>query len=163
MTRFVKSPKEVASGLLLVLLAAFFAWQAMDLPMGRAIRMGPGYFPMILAGLLAFLGVIVLLTGLTLHPVAEEDESQAIGFRRWPWLPLALVTVAVVVFGLGIRPLGLGPSMGLAVFLSALASRRFTLLTGVVSALIMVAFSWAVFIKGLGLPLPMLGPWLGGY
>lgn len=163
MTRFVKSPKEVASGLLLVLLAAFFAWQAMDLPMGRAIRMGPGYFPMILAGLLGFLGLIVLLTGLTLHPVAEEDVGREIGLRRWPWVPLGLVTLAVVVFGLGIRPLGLGPSMGLAVFLSTLASRKFRLTTALLSSAIMVAFSWAVFIKGLGLPLPMLGPWLGGY
>ncbi|MBB3772139.1 hypothetical protein FHS55_002748, partial [Angulomicrobium tetraedrale] len=38
MTRFVKNRKDVASGLLLIGLAAFFAWQAMDLPMGRAIR-----------------------------------------------------------------------------------------------------------------------------
>ena len=73
------------------------------------------------------------------------------------------MTVAIVLFGVGIRPLGLGPSMGLAVFISALASRKFSLVTGLVSALIMVAFSWAVFIKGLGLPQPMLGPWLGGY
>ncbi|MPT22128.1 MAG: tripartite tricarboxylate transporter TctB family protein, partial [Starkeya sp.] len=159
MTRFVKSPKEVASGFLLVLLAAFFAWQAMDLPMGRAIRMGPGYFPMILAGLLGFLGLIVLLTGLTLHPVAEEEKGREIALRHWPWVPLGLVTLAVVVFGLGIRPLGLGPSMGLAVFLSTLASRKFRLTTALLSSAIMVAFSWAVFIKGLGLPLPMLGPW----
>ncbi|MCK0209176.1 tripartite tricarboxylate transporter TctB family protein [Starkeya koreensis] len=160
MTRFVKSPKDVASGLLLILLAAFFAWQALDLPMGRAIRMGPGYFPMILAGLLGFLGLLVLIGGLTV-PAAEEDAG--IGFRRWPWQALGLVTLAVVVFGLGIRPLGLGPSMGLAVFLSALASRRFNIVTGLASAAIMVAFSWAVFIKGLGLPLPLLGPLLGGY
>lgn len=159
MTRFVKNRKDVASGLLLIGLAAFFAWQAMDLPMGRAIRMGPGYFPMILAGLLALLGLIVLISGLAV----PAGESHAINFAGWPWRSLALVTLAVVIFGLGIRPLGLGPSMGLAVFLSALASRKFNLLTGLASALIMVAFSWAVFIKGLGLPLPLLGPWLGGY
>lgn len=160
MTRFVKSPKDVASGVLLLLLAAFFAWQSLDLPMGRAIRMGPGYFPMILSGLLALLGLVVLVGGLTVPAPEEETE---IGFRRWPWQALGLVTLAVVVFGLGIRPLGLGPSMGLAVFLSALASRRFSIVTGLLSALIMVAFSWAVFIKGLGLPLPLLGPLLGGY
>lgn len=160
MTRFVKSPKEVASGLLLIALAAFFAWQAMELPMGRAIRMGPGYFPMILAGLLAFLGLVVLLSGMT---VPADPDDNAIRFRDWPWQALGLVTLAVVIFGLGIRPLGLGPSMGLAVFISALASRRFHIVTGLISAAVMVAFSWAVFIKGLGLPLPMLGPWLGGY
>lgn len=159
MTRFVKNPRDVATGLLLIAAAGLFAWQAMDLPMGRAIRMGPGYFPMILAGLLAFLGLIVLATGIT---IPTEHEG-GIHLRHWPWRALALVTLAVVLFGLGIRPLGLGPAMGIAVFLSALASQKFNLATGLVSAAIMVAFSWAVFIKGLGLPLPLLGPWLGGY
>jgi len=160
MTRFMKNPRNVATGLLLIATAALFAWQSLDLPMGQAIRMGPGYFPIILAGLLAFLGLIVLATGVALP---SEHGDGAIHFRQWPWRALFLVTVAIVLFGVGIRPLGLGPSMGLAVFISALASRKFSLVTGLVSALIMVAFSWAVFIKGLGLPLPMLGPWLGGY
>ncbi|MDF2619583.1 MAG: hypothetical protein K0S00_2242 [Xanthobacteraceae bacterium] len=160
MTRLVKSPKDVATGLLLIALAAFFAWQALDLPMGRAIRMGPGYFPMILAGILAVLGLIIVATGIAL-PMGDDESPIAIA--QWPWRALALVTLAVVIFGLGIRPLGLGPSMGIAVFLSALASQKFNLLTGLVSAVVMVAFSWAVFIKGLGLPLPLLGPWLGGY
>lgn len=155
----VKSPKDVATGVLLIVLAAFFAWQALDLPMGRAIRMGPGYFPMILAGILALLGLVVLGTGLA----ARTPDEAPIDIAHWPWRALALVTLAVVIFGLGIRPLGLGPSMGLAVFISAMASQKFSLVTGLISAVIMVAFSWAVFIKGLGLPLPMLGPWLGGY
>ncbi|WGD31760.1 tripartite tricarboxylate transporter TctB family protein [Ancylobacter sp. WKF20] len=159
MVRFVKNPRDVATGLLLIAVAAFFAWQGSDLPMGRAIRMGPGYFPMILAGLLALFGLIVLLTGLTTQP----EDGGSLNLREWPWRALFLVTLAVVLFGVGIRPLGLGPSMWLAVFISALASGRFSIVTGVISASIMVAFSWGVFIKGLGLPLPMLGPWLGGY
>ncbi|MGA0562187.1 tripartite tricarboxylate transporter TctB family protein [Ancylobacter sp. VNQ12] len=159
MTRFVKNPRNVATGLLLIAAAALFTWQGLDLPLGRAIRMGPGYFPMILSGLLAFLGLIVLITGIAL----PSEHDGGIHFRHWPWRALSLVTLAVVLFGLSIRPLGLGPAMGLAVFISALASQKFNLVTGLVSAGIMVAFSWAVFIKGLGLPLPMLGPWLGGY
>ncbi|QIB35384.1 tripartite tricarboxylate transporter TctB family protein [Ancylobacter pratisalsi] len=159
MTRFVKSPKDVATGLLLIVTAAFFAWQGADLPMGRAIKMGPGYFPMVLAGLLAFFGLIVLVGGLT----SGAAQGEPINVRRWPWRALILVSVAVTVFGVGIRPFGLGPAMGLAVFISSLASHRFTFGSGVAMALVMVAFSWAVFIKGLGLPLPMLGPWLGGY
>lgn len=158
MTRFIRSPKDVATGLLLIALAAFFAWFGSDLPMGRAVRMGPGYFPMILCGLLAFLGLIVLFTGLTV-----PDEGASIRLSEVPWRALILITLAVVVFGLGIRPLGLGPSMGLAVFISSLASNKFKLHVGLAMAAIMVVFTWAVFIKGLGLPLPMLGPWLGGY
>lgn len=158
MTRFIRSPKDIASGLLLIALAAFFAWFGADLPMGRAIRMGPGYFPMILCALLAFLGLIILVTGMV-----GGEEGQSIKMSEIPWRALILITLAVVVFGLGIRPLGLGPSMGLAVFISSLASQKFKLHVGLLMAGIMVVFTWAVFIKGLGLPLPMLGPWLGGY
>ncbi|MFT0859711.1 tripartite tricarboxylate transporter TctB family protein [Ancylobacter sp. G4_0304] len=159
MTRYIKSPKDVTAGIVLILLAALFAWLATDLPLGRAVRMGPGYFPMILCGLLAFLGLIVVISGLG---VASEGGEEA-GFGSVSWRGLFFVTLAVVVFGLGIRTLGIGPSMGLAVFLSSLASAKFNLVRSLMMSAIMVAFSWAVFIKGLGLPLPMLGPWLGGY
>lgn len=158
MTRFVKNPKDVTAGVLLILLAALFAWLGSDLPLGRAIRMGPGYFPMILCGLLAFLGLIVVISGLA---VGDEDERALLS--GIPWRGLFFVTLAVAVFGLGVRTLGLGPSMGLSVFLSSMASQKFRLVRSLIMAGVMVAFSWAVFIKGLGLPLPMLGPWLGGY
>ncbi|MDR6954350.1 putative tricarboxylic transport membrane protein [Ancylobacter sp. 3268] len=161
MGRFVRSPKDVVTGLLLIFLAAWFAWLGSDLPIGRAIRMGPGYFPLVLCGILAALGLIVLLTGLAFRGDVEADEDA----RRIsiPWQGLVLVTLSVVVFGLTVRPLGLGPAMGLAVFISSTASRKFSIFNGLVMTAIMVAFAWAVFIKGLGLPLPMLGPWLGGY
>ncbi|WP_029348933.1 tripartite tricarboxylate transporter TctB family protein [Bosea sp. 117] len=164
MSRFIKSEKDVLSGVLLLALAAMFAYLTLDLPMGTAIRMGPGYFPLLLAGLLGVLGLIVLLTGIAFTGDApakgEDDDAKA---PPIPWMALGLVTLAVVIFGLGIRPLGLGPSMGLAVFISALASKKFHLLTALALTALMVVFAWAVFIKGLGLPLPMLGPWLGGY
>lgn len=154
----VKNPKDVIAGLLLMVTAAIFALLTADLPMGSAIRMGPGYFPLVLAGLLGLLGLIVLVTGLR-YP----DEGTPVHLAALPWRALILVTLSVFVFGLGIRPLGLGPSIGLAVFISALASHRFHLGTALILTALMVAFAWAVFIKGLGLPLPMLGPWLGGY
>jgi hypothetical protein len=158
MTRFVKNPRDVTAGVLLILVAALFAWLGSDLPLGRAVRMGPGYFPMILCGLLAFLGLIVVISGLSLGDDHERGTAAGI-----PWRGLFFVTLAVVVFGVGVRTLGLGPSMGLSVFISSLASQKFNLLRSLLMSGIMVAFSWAVFIKGLGLPLPMLGPWLGGY
>lgn len=162
MSRFIRNPKDVACGLLLVALGAYFFWLGADLPVGRAIRMGPGYFPRVLCGLLAFLGLIVLLTGLSFRGDAEAAEPDA-HRSPIPWQGLILITVSVVIFGIGVRPLGLGPSIGLAVFVSAAASRKFRLQSAALMAVIMVAFAWAVFIKGLGLPLPMLGPWLGGY
>ena len=50
MGRFVKSPKDVVTGLMLVGVAAMFAILTRELPMGSAIRMGPGYFPPVCSG-----------------------------------------------------------------------------------------------------------------
>lgn len=161
MERFIRNPKDVVCGFLLIAIAAWFFWLGADLDVGRAVRMGPGYFPRVLCGLLAVLGLIVLFTGISFRgDVVRDADASRIAIS---WQGLALITLSVVIFGVCVRPLGLGPSIGLAVFVSAAASRRFSLVNAAIMAAIMVAFAWAVFIKALGLPLPMLGPWLGGY
>ncbi|MFK8250774.1 tripartite tricarboxylate transporter TctB family protein [Ancylobacter terrae] len=158
MSRFVRNPKDIVAGLLLIGLAAWFALMTTDLPMGTAMRMGPGYFPLLLSGVLGVLGIIVLVTGLRF-----PDEGAPVQLSELPWRALAAVTIAVVVFGLGVRTLGLGPAIGLSVFISALGSRKFHIVTALILTAIMVLFAWGVFVKALGLPLPMLGPLLGGY
>lgn len=150
----IRNPKDVMSGLLFIALAALFAWQALDLPMGTAVRMGPGYFPLVLAGLMGVLGLIVLINGLRFP--GEMPSGIA-------WRALGVLTFSVVFFGFAVRPLGFLPALAIAVFVSATASRKFNIVTALASAAVMTVFAWAVFIKGLGLPLPLLGPWLGGY
>ncbi|MFG1478408.1 tripartite tricarboxylate transporter TctB family protein [Xanthobacter sp. V4C-4] len=151
---FIRNPKDVFAGLLFIALALLFAAQTRDLAMGTAVRMGPGYFPLLLSGLLGGLGLAVLVNGLRFP--GEMPGAVA-------WRALAVLTVAVVFFGAAVRPLGFVPTLAVSVFLSAIASRLFrpgaaALITGA-----MVVFAWIVFIKGLGLPLALVGPWLGGY
>lgn len=150
----IRNPKDVLSGLLFIALGLLFGWQTQDLPMGTAVRMGPGYFPLLLAGLLGILGLIVLINGLRFP--GEMPSGIA-------WRALIIITGAVVFFGFAVRPLGFLPALGISVFASTLASRLFRLSTAAIITAVMVVFAWAVFIKGLGLPLPLLGPWLGGY
>ncbi|MFG1345467.1 tripartite tricarboxylate transporter TctB family protein [Xanthobacter autotrophicus DSM 431] len=150
----IRNPKDVISGLLFIALGALFAWQTQDLPMGTAVRMGPGYFPLVLSGLLALLGLAVLVSGLRFP--GEMPSGIA-------WRALLILTFSVVFFGFAVRPLGFLPALAISVFASALASTKFRLVTAFANTLVMTVFAWAVFIKGLGLPLPLLGPWLGGY
>lgn len=151
---FVRNPKDVLSGLLFIALGGLFAWQAWDLPMGAANRMGPGYFPMVLSAGLALLGVAVLVGGLTSEGAKPNGTA---------WRALAILTVAIVFFGFAMRPLGFIPAIAITVFLSTVASQKFQLTAAIASTAIMTVFTWAVFILGLGLPLPLLGPWLGGH
>lgn len=150
----IRNPKDVLSGLLFIVLALLFAWQTQELPMGSAVRMGPGYFPLVLSALLGLLGLAVMINGLRF----DGDMPSSIA-----WRALFVITAAVVFFGFAVRPLGFLPALGVAVFISTLGSRLFRLSTAIIITAVMVVFAWAVFIKGLGLPLPLLGPWLGGY
>lgn len=150
----IRNPKDVLSGLLFIALGLLFGWQTQELPMGTAVRMGPGYFPLLLSALLGLLGLIILINGLRFP--GEMPSGIA-------WRALLIITGALVSFGFGVRPLGFLPALGVSVFVSALASRLFTFRTALLNTAVMVVFAWAVFIKGLGLPLPLLGPWLGGY
>lgn len=151
---FIRNPKDVLAGLLFIALAVLFGWQAQMLPMGSSVRMGPGYFPMVLSGMMGFLGLIVLIGGL---------RSQADAPTGIAWRGLILLTLASVCFGFFMRPLGFLPTLALTVFICTLGSQKFRLVTALTITAVMVVFSWAVFIWGLGLPIQLIGPWLGGY
>ena len=151
---FIRNPKDVLAGLLFIALAGLFGWQAQLLPMGSSVRMGPGYFPMVLSGLMGFLGLMILISGL------RNNGSGPTGIA---WRGLILLTLASLVFGFFMRPLGFMPTLALTVFICTLASKKFHIVTALAITGVMVVFSWAVFIWGLGLPIQLIGPWLGGY
>jgi Tripartite tricarboxylate transporter TctB family len=63
----IKGPKDFWAGLMFIGVGAFFLiWALTHYQMGTAVRMGPAYFPAMLGGLLAFLGVLVLLESFVL-------------------------------------------------------------------------------------------------
>ncbi len=149
----IHSPRDFWAGLIYlgIGLGAFFI--AQDYEMGTAVRMGPGYFPRVVSALLALVGVISLTRGF-LRP------GEAIG--RLAWREALLVAGATTVFGLLVRGAGLALSLFVLVLISAWASRQFRLRATVLLAVGLAVFSVLVFIKGLGIPLPLLGKWFGG-
>lgn len=77
-----------------------------------------------------------------------------------PWRALVLIVGATLFFELGLRGLGLLPVLLLVVFATAWASRYAGLKAATALALGIALFCSGLFIKGLGLPLPLTGPWL---
>lgn len=147
-----RSLKDLLAGLIFVGFGLAFGYAALSYETGTALRMGPGYFPLILAGIIIVLGVV------TLFQSASGPDKTPIG--RVPWLALMLILGGLAFFGLTVRGLGLAPALFVSTFLSAFASER----TGVVGALAMAAglvlISMLIFVWGLGLPLRIFGPWL---
>jgi hypothetical protein len=148
----LKGQKDILAGLIFAGFGIAFAVAAWRYDIGTALRMGPGYFPLVLGAVLALLGAAVAIKGLL---ATAPDPVEAL-----PWRSIVLITLAVVLFGLGVRPLGLAPALFGAVLLAAFSSRRAGWLEAVLVAGGLTLFCILVFIYGLGLPVPLLGPWL---
>lgn len=154
MPSFIKNPKDFIAGLLFIAISALFAYGTMELPIGTAFRMGPGYFPMVLCFILAALGFVVMLNGIVL-----EGEK----ITNFTWRGLFNIVLPVVFFGVTLRGLGFVLSLAITVFFVSIASARFKVRTSLINAAVLVFFGWLIFIWGLGLPIQVWGPWVGGY
>ena len=149
----MERPRDVVGGLVVMAIGAGFLLFGRELEMGTSFRMGPGYFPTILSLLMMALGLAMAVLAWR-GPVAEGGVGQV------PWLGMALVIVPVVLFGFALRGVGLAPLLVLVVLATAWASRYASLRASVPLAVGIAAFCSFLFIKGLGLPLPLIGPWL---
>jgi hypothetical protein len=144
--------QNLGAGVIFIAIGLLFGVGATNLDLGTALRMGPGYFPLILAALLVVLGLAIVVSGLG-HTVPDR--------LRVPWRALVLILAAPVVFGLTVRGLGLAPALALVALISAFASHRMSVALAVGLSLGLTAFCVLVFSFGLGLPLRLFGPWLG--
>ena len=140
----IRAPKDFWSGVMFCGFAVVAILAARGYSSGTAGKMGPGYFPLLLGGLLAALGAILIARSLVLsgEPVARFHVVQ-----------LAIVAAAVCLFGVMIEPLGLVLSLAVLTLLSAFAGAQFRLLETVGLAAALIVFSVGVFVYALGLPL----------
>lgn len=154
---------DVLAGGIFIALGLAFALGARSYELGTALKMGPGYVPFVLGGLLALLGIGVIVDGLRLARLSEEDTPTEQAPRAGlPWRAIALMSVAFLVFGAGVRPLGLVPVLLLTTFLAALADRSTSLLKALLIAVALTVACVVIFVVLLQLRLPLLGTALGG-
>lgn len=145
--------QNLLAGLLLIVIAGAAAWQGSALPMGTLRHIGPGLFPMALAGFIALIGIMLIVTW-------ARGERTSTG--RWPMRGPLFILGSAVVFGLAVRPLGLAVAGPLLVFVGALASAETRWSEIVLFAIGMTIFCLILFKYLLSLPIPV-APWLIGY
>jgi hypothetical protein len=146
----MERPRDLIGGLLVAATGAAFLWFGRDLPVGSSFRMGPGYFPTVLS-------VAMVMLGLALMVVSARRPRQEDAFGAVPWLGLALIILPVLLFGLCLRALGLLPILLVVVLATAWASRYASLKASLLLAIGIALLCSLLFIKGLGLPLPLFG------
>lgn len=143
--------KDVVAGAIFLAFAIGFGVVSTAYPMGSAAQMGPGYYPLLLSGVLGVLGISVGLGGW------RKPSPRLVVVR-----PLALVCVlaAPLLFAIALRPLGFVPAVILTSLLATMAAPRMGLMPRILTALGMAVGCTAIFIWALGIPLPLLGPLL---
>ncbi len=145
--------KDLWSGVIFIVVGIIFVGFSRNYQMGTAMRMGPAYFPTVLGGLLAFIGLTLMVRAL-LQP--------GLSVGRLAYSKILLVTASNVLFALLLRRLGLIAALVLLVVMSAYASRRFRWPVALSLAVGLAVGSSIIFVWMLHLPIPIIGTWLGG-
>jgi putative tricarboxylic transport membrane protein len=148
----LRNPKDFWTGIIYVAFGAAAIFIARDYGMGTALKMGPAYFPVVLSVLLILIGIISLVRSFI-------KPGTPIG--RYAFKGLLLVTASTVLFGLIVRGAGLVIALPLLVIISSYASKEFNWKYSLASAVGLTVFCILIFLKGLGVPLPILGSWFG--
>jgi hypothetical protein len=164
----IKSERDFWSGMMFLVVGVVFAIGATNYSMGPACppndpcatslwaslsqlsaHPGAGYFPLGLSILVALLGAVVLFKSLTI----ESDGGDPIG--KFAWRPLIVIIVAIALFGAMLEPLGLALSVPVLIAVTSLAGDEFHWKGVVANAIVLTIGSWAIFIWGLKLTIPL--------
>jgi hypothetical protein len=158
----IKSEQDWWAGWMFIAFGLFFIVVALGTPefvdrivgsrlipgyqMGSAVRMGPAYFPVVLGGLLALLGLLVLFDS-----IVEKGPKVA----KFHFRPLFFIAVSSLAFAYLLKPLGLVLAAVILVFIAAFGGHEFKWKEVAILSVVLVIFSVLVFVKGLTLPFPI--------
>jgi hypothetical protein len=142
----VRAPKDFWTGVMFIAFGAIAMIVSRNYSLGAAGRMGPGYFPLLLGGLLAVIGLALVVRSFVI-------DGAPVG--RIAILPLCLIVLSVILFGVLLQHAGLIIALLVVIGVSALASRESRPLEVAALAAVVTVFSVAVFVYGLRLPLPV--------
>jgi hypothetical protein len=147
-----RNPKDFWTGLIYIVVGSGALIISRDYDLGTAVKMGPAYFPTILSVVLMVIGIISVLRSFL-------KSGSPIGVVAWKGL--VLIMASSFLFGLIVRGAGVIIALPLLVIVSASASARFSWKYSLAEAAGITVFCIAIFLKGLGVPLPILGSWFG--
>jgi len=137
--------QDIIAGILMVLMGGSVAgWAYNFYPLGSVTHMGPGMFPAALGVLLVLIGVLVALPAF---------------YRAGPAIPMPdfraffFVGLALTMFAMTIRWLGLVPAIVLVTMVSVLADNKLGIIGSIILAIGLSITGWLIFSVALGIPL----------
>jgi len=145
----VKLPdsKDFWSGVMLIAIGAVAVFMARDYPFGTALRMGAGFFPVVLGVALVLFGLYFVVRGLRASAKIEGN---------WSLRALIVLPLAFVAFGILMEHAGFVPAMLALIVGSAAAGTEFRIGEVLALSVFLTIMSVALFIWALGLPYPLI-------
>jgi hypothetical protein len=145
----IRNHRDFWSGVLFIVTGVLFMVLSRQYQLGTAAKMGPGYFPTILGGIMAALGLLIMIPSFS-------SRGPEVKVARIDVKTILLVLVAVAVYALTLPTLGFIVSLFLLILISSFASHEFSIKATLVSSVVLLVFSYVVFVKGLELQFPFM-------
>lgn len=142
--------KDLGAGLIFAAIGVVYgsiAW--FKLPVGRALNMGPGYFPIVLALILICLGAAIM--------IGSFKKPQASPFGKVPWRGVILLSAAIIFFATFIEEVGMLPGVFVTTFLAAMSKKGVAPHHAAMTGIGVAIFCTLIFAYGVRLPIPVIG------
>ncbi|WBV45240.1 tripartite tricarboxylate transporter TctB family protein [Pseudoroseomonas cervicalis] len=137
---------DIIGGGLLMAGGIWFLLYSGNYSMGTLRRMGPGYFPLVIGGMIILFGLLVLVPGLL----------RAGSMPRPEWRPFFTISVSVLAFALVVERFGLIPATFALTIAAALAEPGLRPVRTLLLAIGLSTIGVLVFTQGLGIPIPAI-------
>jgi len=139
--------KDFWSGIMLIAIGGVAVFIALDYPFGTALRMGAGFFPVVLGIALVLFGLYFAIRGMGASAKIEGN---------WSLRALIVLPLAFVAFGILMEYAGFVPAMVALIVGSAAAGTEFRMGEVLVLSVLLTVMCVALFIWALGLPYPLI-------
>lgn len=145
----IRNQRDFGAGIMYMVIGLFFAGIALTYSMGTAAKMGPGYFPFSLGVLMFLLGLLVLVN--SMRAKAGSDP-----IPKFNWKVIGIITGSICLFGILLPTMGVLVAIFALVFASSTASKEFSWKAATLNSVVLMIFTYLVFVVGLKLTFPVL-------
>ena len=145
----IRNQRDFGAGIMYMVIGLFFAIVATRYQYGTAAKMGPGYFPFWLGMIMAAIGLLVLVKSLGAKATIEA-------IPKFNWKVIGLITGSIILYGILLPKMGFIVAVLVLVMIASSASREFSWKVALINAVVLIAFTYSVFVMGLKLQFPLL-------
>lgn len=135
--------RETASGLFSIAFGLLVIVESTSYTVGNLLRMGPGYFPLMLGIAITAIGIVILIKAVGARNTIEKIQ----------WRPLIFIALGLIAFGLSIQTLGVFFATTALVVAARLSEKSLSWMNTLILALCLNVMVYVVFIYGLSIPL----------